>query len=147
LIRLGSTNFRKRLLWLTVGTALGGLAWLLPWSYLQTTKPEIFYILSYTRNTGPTPWKNEAVSDPAAGLKNVSEYPIKIARKCKVTAWTIADNSYTTDVDSTARLRIAQNLIDDSIFNCLTGFVRPPYVRLERGTALSQPLIDTFSLD
>jgi hypothetical protein len=132
---------------MTVGTGIGALAWLLPWVYLRTTKPEIFYILTYTRNTGPIPWVDKAVPDPAVQLTNISDYPIRIASKCKVKAWTIAENSYLTDADLTARLRISQKFVDDNTFNCLAGFVRPPYVRLERGDALREPLIKTFTLD
>lgn len=122
--------------WLAIGTALGGLAWLLPWTFFKTNEPETFYILSYTRNTGMMRWPDSKTADPAAVLANVSDYPVQIAVRCKIASWTIATNSNVTDVDESARLRFSENSINDHTFNCLSDFLRPPYVRLERGPDL-----------
>jgi hypothetical protein len=125
-----------RLQWITIGTALGMLAWLIPWIYLTAHKPEIFYVLSYTRNTGEIPWTDKNTNDPAANLPNISDYPVQIALRCKIKSWTIAANEGVTDVARTARLRVSETFIDDHTFSCLSSFIRPPYVRLERGPDL-----------
>lgn len=123
-----------RLRWLTIGAALGVLAWLLPWVLLRETEPETFYVLTYTRNTGDRVWPEKGIPDPAPMLANISDYPVELAFRCKIRSWSISSNDSFTDVDKTAWLRIQANLIDDSKFNCLSQFVRPPFVRLMRGT-------------
>jgi len=125
---------RNWLRWLATGTLLGTFAWLLPWAFFTMTKPETFYVLAYSRNSGPVVWPEVGVSDPAPGLHNVSEYPVQIAIRCNISPWKISTNLGTTDVDKTSWVRIRSDVVDDRAFNCLSQFVRPPYVRLERGT-------------
>lgn len=125
---------RTWLRWLALGTGIGVLACAIPWTIRRHTEPEVIYVLSYSRNLGPTPW-TDTIRDPAPALDRLSEYPVQIAIHCKLPKWSISTNDQsTTDVDQTAWLRISASLVDDRIFNCLSKYVRPPFVRLTRGT-------------
>lgn len=120
--------------WLALGTAIGVLACALPWVIRKSTEPEVLYVLSYSRNYGPVAWADKTVQDPAPELDRLSDYPVQIAIRCKLSKWSISTNDRsTTDVDNTAWLRVSESQVDDRIFNCLSGFIRPPFVRLNRG--------------
>lgn len=118
-----------------MGTALGLFAWLLPWVYFKVAEPEKFYVLSYTRNDGEFRWPVTGVTDPAAAFPNISDYPVQIAMLCKVSRWSTATDYHVSDIDHTARLRIAESLVDDRVLPVKIYSATIRAIRTRPGTA------------
>jgi hypothetical protein len=99
------------------------------------TKPQLL-VVTYTKPDGPFANSTfQGISDPAPG-KQPSEYLVEVAHRCRLNNYKLESNSNSTDLNSAARFYVRLTDVSDDSFNCLTGFVRQAYFRLEKSYEL-----------
>ncbi|GAA0730189.1 hypothetical protein GCM10009106_09380 [Sphingomonas japonica] len=112
------------------GVATSAAFFLAAWAVNEARRPSEMMVLDYRLNTGWDRWPDTGVTNPAPKARSTGEYVSQIAARCEIPAWTLTDNMDTTDVDVTTWIRFDPDQLSAKSFNCLTQFVRPPYVRL-----------------
>ncbi len=111
----------------SAGAILISLAWIASLAISREQGGDL--VLTYTRNDGPhgTPTKDR---DPGERFVSPTDYLVFIAKRCGLPKWDMASNLGDTDVPETAWMRTSLKPLTDQQLNCLTGFVRPVFVRL-----------------
>jgi hypothetical protein len=110
------------------GAAVASIASVGAWIYSVSNQASKTLVLSYVKAEGMDSPK--LPPDPAPQFDEPSEYLVQIARNCGIKSWTM-QSEINLDEPVMADLEVPWANVSDKIFNCLTGYVRPPRVTLK----------------
>jgi acetone carboxylase gamma subunit len=77
---------------------------------------------------------DRAAGDPSHFTMPASSYTSFIASRCRLRQWTSETNVNARDVEEEATLSVPAKSLSDTQFSCLTSFLKPGYVKLNRTT-------------
>ena len=121
----------RRLAGVAIGAGLVSASAVAAMLWNQTHVRQTVVNLTYTKPGSPQSYTAERLyGDPRSISEPVTDYPVRIATRCRIRQWTLTTNAGDTDVDNWATLSFPENSADNSALTCIAKFVKPFYVTL-----------------
>jgi hypothetical protein len=106
------------------GAAVVSFASLAAWFCASYAAGQKSMVLLYLKPEGPEP------GDPATSIDTAAMYVASIAKRCNLRSWSVSA-PFVMHQAEPASLIVPYSELSDRQINCLTSFVKPPFVSLK----------------